>query len=170
MIDQVDFRVDEKSEPFCLAVTNQAVYLPAKKLFAVSDPFFFRRVSHGQVKAVSIRALRPYGFWVLAAFMFVIGLATTILMALPFFSGEAGTFKISGWPLAILVGGIIMPFAARGRLGLVVKTESDQFSWKPPLVVDGSSKGKIEVILVRIAAACQKANLPVLDERKRKTV
>lgn len=167
LIDEVAFQINDKAEPFAFAVSNQAIYLPGKKFIAVSDPYYFRRVPHAEVKQVSIRSIRPYAVWGLALIMFLFGLITTILIFLPFFIGMEGTHKVSGWPIAILVGGLIIPFAARGRLGLSVLLAKGKFQWTPPLVIDRASKKQIEILLVRIAAACEKAGLTIVDERKR---
>jgi len=57
----------------------------------------------------------------LATLMVITGLAVTVLMVWPFFTpGIHDRFRVSGWPVAICVGGLLIPFAARGRRGLII--------------------------------------------------
>lgn len=72
----------------------------------------------------------------------------------------------SGWPLAILVGGLVLPFAARGHYGLVIASERKApYRWKPPIVIDRLSEDRIAFILTSIAQAARKVGLRVIDER-----
>jgi hypothetical protein len=75
-------------------------------------------------------------------------------------SGTRNAYSL-GLPFAIIVGGILMPFATKGRLGLEVRTHGKTFRWKPPLVVDKTSKQKIQATFDQIAAACEKSGLRV---------
>jgi hypothetical protein len=93
--------------------------------------------------------------------MVLTGLATAYFMCAPFIKHEPGEHRVSGWPIAIFVGGILLPFAARGRLGLEIRTHDKKFRWKPPLVVDKASKQKIQATFDEIIAACEKSGLKV---------
>src|SRR5207253_164796 len=100
------------------------------KRFVVSgDPTYFRRVPKEQVKEVRVQSLRPYGLWVAAALMVAAGLITEILMMMPLVEQIPGRYRVSGWPLAILVGGLLLPLAARGRQRLVMQMEKGRFRW-----------------------------------------
>lgn len=92
---------------------------------------------------------------------FLVGLATVYFMCAPLINHEPGDHHVSGWPIAIFVGGILLPFAARGRLGLEIRTHDKKFQWKPPLVVDKASKQKIQATFDEIIAACEKSGLKV---------
>ncbi|HEY2081551.1 MAG TPA: hypothetical protein VGI88_02110 [Verrucomicrobiae bacterium] len=166
----VALALSQKAQPFHFAVSDRAVYWPAIKLIAKTDPYYFRRITHDQVQEVEIRKLPPYGFWVLAALMILAGLITSVLMMGPLLSREPGVHRISGWPFAVLVGGFILPFAARGRFGLKVTTSKESFRWKPPMVVDKTSKDKVAETLNDISRACQAAGLRVKDEREKAAV
>jgi hypothetical protein len=158
---QIAFKVSEKSAAFNFAVSNQALYWPATKAFAMNDATYFKRIRNNEVSEVCVRRLPPYGLWLIAALMVVAGLAIAILMLLPLINQESGTHTVSGWPFAILVGGILLPFAAKGRLGLEVRTHDKKFRWKPPLVVDKASKQKIQATFDEIIASCKKSGLRV---------
>jgi hypothetical protein len=73
--------------------------------------------------------------------------------------------KMNGLPIAIFVGGLILPFIARGRFGLVVTLAKGKFRWKPPLVVDRASKENVAAVLAAIVQGCRSAGIHVLDER-----
>jgi hypothetical protein len=158
---QIAFKVSEKSAVFNFAVSDQALYWPATKAFAINDATYFKRLRHNEISEVCVRRLPPYGLWIVAVLMVLAGLATAYFTFAPLFNHEPGEHRVSGWPIAIFVGGILLPFAARGRLGLEVRTHDKKFRWKPPLVVDKVSKQKIQATFDQIITACEKSGLRV---------
>src|SRR5947207_9851388 len=80
------YRPSQKSEPFAIAVSDRAVFIPAKKAFAVRDPYYFKRVPHARVHSVTVRKLNPVALWSLAVVMVVTGALTTTWMMMPIFS------------------------------------------------------------------------------------
>ena len=109
------FQASAKSDPFWVAVSNRSLFLPRKKFFAVQDPYYLEKVPLSNVVSVSRIRLRPYAWWVLAALMILAGTISTILMIKPLITGEGGT--VSGYPPAIVIVGLVIPFAVRRRLG-----------------------------------------------------
>jgi len=163
IILEAEYAASEKSEPFAFGVTNRAIFLPAKKAFAMKDPWYFRRVPLSDVREVRIRRLKPYVLTILGICMVAVGLYTGIEMFNPDYLRAGG--KMNGWPIAIFVGGLILPFIARGRFGLVVTLAKGKFRWKPPLVVDRASKENVAAVLAAIVQGCRSAGINVLDER-----
>jgi len=157
---QTSFLMD-KNNPFYFAVSDRAIYWPARKAFAVSDATCFKRIRNGEVSEVCVRRLPPYTMWVLAAFMLLVGLAMSVMMYGPLVRQEPGRHQVSGWPVAIAVGGILLPIASKGRVGLEIRTLNKTFRWKPPLVVDKASKEKILTTLNEITQACERSGLRV---------
>jgi hypothetical protein len=158
---QIAFKVSEKATAFNFAVSDQALYWPATKAFAMNDATYFKRLRKNEISEVCVRRLPPYGLWIVAVLMVLTGLATAYFMCAPLINHEPGEHRVSGWPIAIFVGGILLPFAARGRLGLEIRTHDKKFRWKPPLVVDKASKQKIQATFDEIIAACEKSGLRV---------
>jgi hypothetical protein len=156
---QIAFQVSPKAEVFNFAVSDKALYWPATKLFAVNDATYFKRVQNDQIVSVSLRRLPPYGFWILAGLMFLFGLITSIFMLLPIIKHEPGMHRVTGWGFAFIVGGILMPFAARGRFGLEIKTQDNVLRWKPPLVVDKPSRNRVRAKLEEILDACERSGI-----------
>jgi hypothetical protein len=161
----LEFKVSEKSAPFFLAISNRALYIPRTKLIAKSDPYYFERVPLQQVRHVNVRRLPTYGFWIVAAMMVLVGVVTIYAMLEPLVSREPGLHHVSGWPFAILVGGILMPFAARGRSGLEIWYSGGKFRWKPAMVVGQEPRQKIADTFSSIITACEKVGVPVSDKR-----
>lgn len=157
------FSASQKSEPFRLALSNLAIYLPRKKAFAMKDPTYFERVPFSNLIEVRIHRIKPYFLWTLAAAMILVGAITTIWMMMPILRGEGG--KVSGYPPAIVVIGLVIPFIAGRRFSLDVKTTGKPFRWKPELLVDRKSRLNVEHCLTEIGDACRKAGLNVVDER-----
>src|SRR5436190_20211579 len=116
LIGSYSLTLGKKAEPFVFAVTTQALFLPRKKFFAVKDPTYFERAPLHSVREVRIQRLRPYAMLVLAAIMVVVGAVTTFYMMRPQFKLEGG--QVSGYPPAIVVVGLVIPFVIRGRYGL----------------------------------------------------
>jgi hypothetical protein len=160
----IELKVSKKAAPFNFAVSNRAVYWPATKAFAMRDATYFRRIRNDEISEVSVKRLPPYGYWVIAALMVLVGTVISYLMLVPLINREPGEHQVSGWPFAIIVGGILMPFAARGRRGLEVQTLNKTYRWKPPFVIDTASKQNIQTTLDRIADACSKSGLRIRQD------
>ena len=80
-------------------------------------------------------------------------------MLLPFLMQWEGKFRVSGWPLALIICGLLMPLAARGRRRLTVQMARGCYRWTPPLVVDGPSKREVASTLASIVDACRTAGI-----------
>jgi hypothetical protein len=158
---QIAFKVSEKSPVFNFAVSNRALYWPATKTFAVNDATYFKRIRNGEITEVRMRRLPPYGLWAVAILMVQFGSVVTYFMLAPSLNHDPGLHHESGWPFGIIAGGILMPFAARGRLGLEVRTHDKTFRWKPPLVIGKAAKQKIESAIEEMITACEKSGLRV---------
>jgi hypothetical protein len=162
---EIVHRASEKPEDLRMAISDRAFYFAAKRFVVSGDPTYFRRVPKDQVSEVRVQSLRPYGLWVAAALMVAAGLVTEVLMMWPLVTQAPGTFRVSGWPLAVLVGGLVLPLAAKGRQRLVVQMLKGRFKWDPPLVVDRASKQRIVATLDDILKACRTAGVQVTDDR-----
>ena len=162
----IELTLSKKAQPFFFVVSNRALYIPRVKLIAKTDPYYFQRVRLEQVQQVTVRRLAPYTLWLLAGLMIIIGLVTTIFMMEPVLRKQPGTHRISGWPIAVFVCGFLVPFAAKGRIGLEILFSDGRYRWKPPLVVDRASKQKIAQTIQTIVAACEKVGTRVLDKRE----
>ena len=125
----LSFVASKKSEAFHLAVTDRAVFLPRKKFFAVKDPTYCERVPLNRVIEANVKKLSPYFLWTLALVMVLAGTVTTGLMMLPILKGEGG--EVSGYPPAVAVVGLVIPFIARRRYGLSISIVNEAFLWKP---------------------------------------
>lgn len=125
----VNVVTSKKSKPFAFAVSNQALFLPREKVFAVSDPTYFERVPLSEVRTITRTRLRPYFWWVLAGLMLVVGTVTTYFMVQPLLAGKGG--EVSGLPPALVVVGLVIPFVVRERFGIKVEMVEGTFSWKP---------------------------------------
>lgn len=167
LILEVDLNLSEKARPFHFVVSNQAVYIPRVKLIAKTEPFYFQRVPLEEVHHVTITRIRPYVLWLLAGLMIPVGFFSTFWMIEQALRREPGRHDISGWPISVFLCGFIVPFAARGRFALEIGFGSDRYRWKPPLVVDKTSKNKIAQTLREIVEACERVGLTVTDKRPR---
>ena len=167
---QISFNISEKTGVFNFAVSDRAVYWPVVKTYwpAVKaivlkgDLTYCRRIRNNEISEVCIRRLSPYGLWILAAIMLLVGLVSAVFMLAPLVSHDPGTHTFSGWPFALIGGGIVMPFVTKGRLGLEVRTQSKKFRWEPPLALNKASKQKIQAVFDKIADACKKSGLRVI--------
>ncbi len=158
----VRFQPSARSEPFHFAVSSEALYLPMKKFVVSGDPRCFRRVPHAQVRRVSVGQVRPAGAWALGILMVAAGLAlgASWLGAV----GGSAMPRLLGWALALIVGGVLMPWAAKGRQRLSVAWGAGAWRWNPPFVVDRASKQQTQDILESILDTCRSAGLPVAYE------
>ena len=153
------YRPTPKTEPFAFAVSNRALFLPAKKIFAVSDPRYFRRVPLSEVRTVAVRRLRSAGVWVLACVMASIGLGDTYWMF------TSHLTRIYGIPIGVGVVGLVLPLLARGRYALIVELSKGTFKWRPPILIGGTGKADGAALQERILQACRRVGVQVRDER-----
>lgn len=60
-----EFRM-KNADPFAIAVSTHAIYLPAKKIFAARDPWHFRKVPLSAIKQISLETLKPVFLYLLS--------------------------------------------------------------------------------------------------------
>lgn len=155
--------VSRKERPFHFAVSDQAVFWPAVKFASFGDPFYFRRIPLGRVQEVAAQRVSPYLLEIAGGIAFVIGLLGLFWILV---GKSHGRHRFSPAPLGLLITGIALFLAARGRSVLRVTTSDGTFRWKPPLVVDRASRVEVSTTLTRILRACERAGLRVLDSRE----
>jgi len=95
--------------------------------------------------------------------MVIAGAVTTGLMILPVLRGEGG--QLSGYPPAVAIVGLVIPFIAKRRYGLSISIVDEVFLWKPRLNVDRASRNALESFLSQTADALRQAGVNVRDER-----
>ena len=162
---EIELNLSEKAQPFHFAVSNRAIYIPRIKFIAKTDPFYFQKVTLDNIRHVAVTRLRPYGLWLLAGVMVIVGLVTTVWMMEAALRSAAETRHISGWPIAVFVCGFLVPFAASRRSVLEVWFDGGTYRWSPPLVVDKASKQRVAETLQTIIKACEKVGVTVADKR-----
>jgi hypothetical protein len=164
LIANLSFVVPKDPAAFHIGITNRAVFLPRRKFFAVKDPTYSERVPLNRVVEAKVKRLNPFLLWTLAVLMVAVGTVTTLLMMLPVFRGESG--HLSGYPPALAVVGLMIPFVSRRRYGLSISIVGETFLWKPRLHVDRASRNALQVFLTQTGDALREAGVNVKDERK----
>jgi hypothetical protein len=144
---------------FAFGMSNQAIYLPAQKTFARSDPYYFRRIPLAQIQNLSLVRIRPWFLYILAGLMIIVGAITTYWMMAPVLSEKDGDIK--GYPIAVLVVGFVLPFVARGRKALVVNMSDERYRWKPQIVIDKASRLRIANLQNAILQTARKIGVVV---------
>ena len=158
---QKEFR-GSHSHVFAMAVSNQAVYVSKQKFSLGLDTWYFKRVPLSEVSEVRLVKQRSIYIIVVSALAIAFGTVVTWLMMWGALHPTPGVpVLVSGWPVAILVFGIVMPFIATGRRTLVVKMRRDTFKWKPQLAVDRSTRELCARIQDEIVEACRKAGVTI---------
>lgn len=149
---------------FAMAVSNQAVYVSAQKLALKGDPWYFKRIPLNKVEEVRLVKQRPVYVLLVGLLMVSFGGILSFLMMWRAFNPMPGVpYHVSGWPFAIIVGGIIIPFIARGRKTLVVRMRKGRFKWKPQLAVDRKTRELCSRIQDELIEACRKAGVPTVQ-------
>ena len=149
---------------FAMAVSNQAVYVSAQAFALKRDAWSFKRVPLSDVKEVQLVKNKPIYVIILSALMIVFGTVLSFLMMWRAFNPLPGVpYHVSGWPFAIAIGGVIIPFIARGRRTLVVKMRKGTFKWKPQLAVDKKTREECSNIQNAIVQACEKVGIHIVE-------
>lgn len=160
---QREFR-GSHSHIFAMAVSNQALYLSAQK-WALKDDWYFKRVSLDDVKDVCLKKQKPLMLLLMSMAMVAVGGFVSIIMLM---NTYAPTHRQpaygSGWPIAIFVGGLVIPFVARGRRTLVVRLKKGKFKWKPQLALDKKTRQLCADIQNEILLACRNVGLRTTEE------
>ena len=160
---QKEFR-GSHSHVFAIAVSNQAVYVSAQKFVVKGDTWYFKRVPLSDVRKVRLVRQRPIYVIMLSASMILFGAVLSFLMMWRAFHPMPGVpYEVSGWPFAIAIGGIIIPFIARGRRILIVKMRKGTFKWKPQLAVDKKTRELCSNLQAQIVQACEKAGVHTVN-------
>jgi hypothetical protein len=147
------------SAEFGLGVTERAIFLPKKKVFAARDPWFMQRVPRADIEEVCIKRLPSERVFGVSAVMILIGLSWSYVV----FLSQHG---VSWGAMAALMVGVALPILIPGRFGLLIAMKKGKFKWKPPLVHDKASRDEIRQIFQMIVEACRQARLQVIDERE----
>ena len=151
---------------FAMAVSNQAVYVSAQKFALKRDPWYFKRVPLSDVREVGLVKQRPIYVILLSAIMIVFGAVLSFLMMWRALHPMPGVpYWVSGWPFAIVVAGIMIPFIARGRKILIVRMRKGTFKWKPQLAVDKRTRELCSNLQDEIVQACKKAGVHIVDSQ-----
>jgi hypothetical protein len=151
---------------FAMAVSNQAVYVSAQKFALKRDPWYFKRVPLSDVREVRLLRQRPIYVIMLSASMILLGAVLSFLMMWRAFHPMQGVpYEVSGWPFAIAIGGIIIPFITRGRRILIVRMRKGTFKWKPQLAVDKKTRELCSNLQDEIVLACKKAGVHIANSQ-----
>lgn len=146
--------------PFSIAVSNGAVFIPRKKLFALSDPWYFEKVPVSQIRGIRVGAYKPAWLWLVALLMVAGGVGGVVLV---WMSGELKSqAKLLGYGLAFIVVGVTIPWAMRSRVRLIIEMTEGRFAWAPKLTVGGTYREDSRRFLLEVAKACRMAGLPVV--------
>jgi hypothetical protein len=130
----------------------------------LKDDWYFKRVPLAEVKEVRLVRQKPAFIWLASLFMIGFGGLVSYLMLWNVYHPTPGLVtRASGWPIAIFVGGFVIPFIARGRRTLVIRMKNGKFKWRPQLAVDKKTRERCAAIQNELLAACKKAGLQTSD-------
>src|ERR1041385_8868634 len=79
----VKYQASSRSVPFALGITDQALYVPAKKLWARDDPWYIKRVPITQVRQVIVKRTPAVAILFVAGLMIAGGLFLLFFMLEP---------------------------------------------------------------------------------------
>jgi len=160
------YQASSDSRPFTIAVSDRALFLLTLKRFALSDPYYLRRVPKQDTRRVAIERARPYGLWLLAAALLVVGAFTTVVMIQYTLTPGSELETWEGYPFAALVVGAVIPFVARTRLRLVVSTPGGVFEWTSPVVIGRAARQRVDDLFDAVAQALLAAEVRFVDARR----
>jgi hypothetical protein len=153
-----DFR-GSHDHKFAMAVSNQAVYVSAQTSSFTAAHTYGKRIPLNEVRAVQLRKQRDTSLLLISAGMFIFGLALSVLMMWKALDPGPGGYTVSGWPFAITIGGLVIPFVGRGRKSLVVMTQDAEYKWTPQLSIDKKTRNSCAELQHEVLAACRRAGI-----------
>lgn len=152
------------STPFRVVITGSAFYFLSQKTFAVSDPWYFEKVTLSQISCVMRRKIRAIYSWIISSFLIIGGAIGLYSMYYAAFVKPHKEVLVSGYPFALLLGGIIIPFLAKKRYGIFIKCDNRSYSWKPTFVIDNKSRQEIAEKQRLIIETSRELGVNVIDE------
>jgi hypothetical protein len=161
-IFRLEWLLLDKSKPFAMAVTDRAIHLLKRKRFAAGYPWTFRTFALSRVLEVRRRRVMPWPAYLLALLLLVVGGATTYWMVQPEHWGSGG--KVSLYPIALLIAGLVIPFVARGRHRFAILAVDGRFSWKPPLFLGRKNRQAIRESQERLLVFFRERGVKVSPE------
>jgi hypothetical protein len=163
MVAHVDYVAHPGSGRFVLAVTTQALFLRRSKGFSHWRTYFLQRLPIDEVRTVFVKPLAAWGWIALAPLLVSIGIYAGYVIYSPILRGAGGRFSI--YPIVLVGIGLLLPFAARRRYGLVITGTRWSFSWKPEFVVGEAARLRQQQAISTIVDGFRAVGIPVVDER-----
>jgi len=161
VVVDIDYRRKSQHESLRLIVTNQAIFIPAVKFAALGQAFYLRRIPLSEATEVRVDIVRPYWAYGAAAVMIAVG----FIAVWSFTEPDARMTPVGlARSIAIVVGGCLMPIAAKGRRQLTIRWSGGKFKWLPPLHVDTASKAQMNEMLDRVVKAYAAVDLGTVND------
>ena len=154
----------KKGGAFALLVSDRALFLLRSRRLAIRDPWYFERIPLRDVTLVELVAQRASWSWGVAASCIALG-TWLLTQLIPQGLGPERAKPI-GYSVALVVVGLVIPFAARGRLTLHVKLSNGTFKWRPTLTVGGPYSSLAREYLVSLAHAIRSAGVHTKTEEE----
>jgi hypothetical protein len=149
----VNVSLDRQFEPFALAITDCAVYIFELSRRSFTRNYHVQRLPLEQVVRVAVERT-GFGvkmYW--AATMIISGGALTFLMALTFVGGN-GRGSVMLLPIALILGGLILPFTSRGHRTLRIEFAGrNPYVWKPSWFMADVTKQHVAYLIEKIVKA-----------------
>jgi hypothetical protein len=155
------FQRTANADPFAICITDHAVYIPRKKLFAMRDPYFFERWPRDEVIGWTIAPAAPWPARVLGATLTVVGAATAWIMFGQIHDLGAG--KLYVLPFFLVGVGLTIAFAARARQRLAIRAAAGRFVWTWPMSVNRAQQRELATLFAQIRAAFERSGFPDSD-------
>jgi hypothetical protein len=163
VVTQVDYVAHTGSGRFELALTTKALFLRRQKGFSFWRTYYLQRVPLDEVRTVFVKRLAAWGWIALAPILLLLGVYSGYVLYGPILRGAGGRFSI--WPLVLTAIGVVLPFAARRRYGLMITGTSWSYSWKPDFVVGDAARRRQQGIISAVIEGFRTIGIPVVDER-----
>lgn len=141
--------------PMVLGLTNQAVYVTKEQHFA-NESWRLERIPIPMVTQIYLEKEKKIIPLILAILVFSGGLLLTLGMAWNVSQQLPGT-KVSPWPIAFMLLGILIPFITRGRQILVIQEGKKLHKWKPE-IFDFKKKNAYD-LQKRFVEACREIGI-----------
>lgn len=160
------FQLNNNSTPFGIAVSSLGIYTIKSKLFAKSDPYYFKRVNKDEISSVDIIKRPTFLLYVLSVGMILSGYVMYWILD----QGGSVPVKAFGYGIGAAAVGMLMPFVIPGRFQLLIKARGKTLKWVPPLALDRRTNDLIKQMFDGVATSANQGGYLVNDLRKAKKV
>jgi hypothetical protein len=151
----------EGNDTVAFAISNRSAFLPAKRLYALRDPYYYKKVPLSELRCVFIARHRNLLFWLQSVFI----VASAAFLLYEDLRRVPPRFDLSILHMCLIAGMVIV--VALRRRSVVVNTVRGNIAWNPPPGMRRATQARLVAFEERVLEAFRQAGVRVEHQARR---